>query len=272
MLAATTSCGGDDASSPVADAASGTDAGTTTDAANGPKPTQGSSNGYAYAYSPTSAGFGCADSLEQMLAKGAVSVTVGPSTIVVGYEQIGATDQDPIVARYDAGQKVFCEHSKKGGGVDGRAYGLTWDGGKNLYVVYTIVGGGTLFDTAAAGGWLKSYGNGGASAKATVIGKLDPQTGVVTRATFVSSKLVKNGQQKTNTLVPADALHALADGTFEFFGTPTWCTLNPDQSIMCDPSSSADYPKDYRARFTADLATMTCASASGVSVVKQPCP
>jgi hypothetical protein len=231
----------------------------------------GSANGYVWAFSATSVGFDCNDSFDSIVAKNPPRVTFGSSTILVGYEQISANDQDPIVARYDNGNKVFCEHSKKGGGVDGRAYGLTWDGGPNLYVVYTIVGGGTLFDTAAKGGWLSSYGNGGASAKVSVIGAVDTQFGVVTRATFVASKLTKNGQLATNTLTPADAVHVGVDGNLEFFGTPAYCTLNPDQSSMCTPGST-DYPKGYRARFTPDMKTMVCASATGVSIVKQPCP
>lgn len=233
--------------------------------------TSGTENGYSRAFASDSVAFDCAETLDAVLAKNPPHLTSGPTTIVVGYEQIGSSDQDPIVARWDNGTQTFCEHSKKGGGVDGRAYGLTWDGANNLYVVYTIVGGGTLFDAAASGGWVSSYGDGGASAKVTVIGKVDTQFGVVQKATFVPSRLVKNGQTKTNTHIPADALHALADGSFEFLGTPAYCTLNPDQSSMCDPAAQ-DYPKNYRARFSADLSTMSCASAEGVSLVKTPCP
>jgi hypothetical protein len=234
-------------------------------------PVSGSGNGYQYAFAPTSVGLDCNDTAAAALARGAPKVTVGNSTIIVGYQQVSGNDQDPIVARYDGDQKVFCEHTKKGGGIDGRAYGVTWDGAEHLYVVYTIVGGGTAFDAAAKGGWVTSYGDGGASSKVAVVGALDPKTGVLTRATFVPSKKTGN---KTNTLVPADAIHVLADGSLEFFGSPAWCTLNPDKSIMCDASTnpSKDYPKEYRARFAPDLSAMTCASATGVSIVKQPCP
>lgn len=244
----------------------------TTTEASAPSDTQGTENGFSYAFSPDPVAFDCSEGAGAWLAKNVTHVTVGGSTMFVGYEQVGGTDQDPIVARADGDAIVFCEHSKKGGGVDGRAYGVTWDGGDRLYVVYTIVGGGTLFDTVCAGGWLSSYGNGGASAKATVIGRVDAKTGVVMNGTFVESKLTKSGQLKTNTLLPADAIHVLANGNLQFIGKPSYCTLNPDQSLMCDPSVSADYPADYRAQFTPDLTTMLCASASGVSVVKQPCP
>lgn len=277
------SCGGDDdpsashaggaspgAAAPGAGSLEGTPGTSNATGSNG-VPTAGSTNGYSYAFTAAPATFDCNESLDAISAKQPAKVTFGASTIVVGYEQVGGNDQDPLVARFDNGQKVFCEHSKKGGGIDGRAYGLTWDGGTHLYVVYTIVGGGTLFDTAAKGGWLSSYGDGGASAKASVIGIVDTTTGVVTKASFVTSKLTKNGQLKTNTLVPADAVHVTPEGAVEFFGTPAYCTLNPDRSSMCDPNKS-DYPKDYRARFNADLTEMLCASASGVSLVKQACP
>ena len=241
--------------------------------ASGAEPASGASNGFSWAFAAAAVGFDCNESSAALLAKKVTHVTVGGSTVFVGMQQISANDQDPVVARFDpSGAKVFCEHSKKGGGIDGRAYGVTWDGKDSLYVVYTIVGGGTLFDAAAKGGWLSSYGDGGGSSKVTVVGALDAATGVVKRATFVPSRLVKNGQTKTNTLTPADAVHVLADGSLELLGNAAYCTLNPDRSSMCDPAKSDDYPKAYRARFTADLSTMTCASATGVSVVKQPCP
>lgn len=266
-------CGSDGASST---GAPGADAGPTPaqgdGGSDGPSSNEGSANGFAFAFTPSPVAFDCAETADQLLAKNVTHVTIGSATMFVGYEQVAATDQDPVVARWDSGAKVFCEHTKKGGGVDGRAYGVTWDGSDRLYVVFTIVGGGTLFDSAAAGGWLTSYGNGGASAKASVVGRVNATTGVLESATFVESKLLKNGALKTNTLVPADAVHVLGDGNLEFYGQPTYCTLNPDQSLMCDPAQSSDYPKDYRARFTPDLKTMLCASASGVSLVKKPCP
>lgn len=276
LMTSLAACGSSPGASPGAGGASSTGStvggGGTTGPGGSGGGSMGSGNGYSWAFAPTSVEFDCADTKDQIAAKGVTALHVGATTLFVGSEQVGATDQDPIVARFDGTTKVFCEHSKKGGGVDGRAYGVTWDGGSNLYVVYTIVGGGTLFDTVCAGGWIGSYGDGGGSAKVTVIGKLDAQTGVVKEGTFVPAHVLKNGQTKTNTLVPADALHALPDGTFELLGKPAYCTLNPDRSLMCDPSSSKDYPQDYRARFSADLATMLCASASGVSKVSTPCP
>ena len=289
-MIASAGCGGDEtagsgSSDPPGTSSSGGGNGTGTSGGNGGgtsggmgtteagAPTKGSSSGFTWAFAATSVAFDCGESFSAILAKNVTHVTVDGSTIFAGMEQVSGNDQDPVVARFDsAGAKVFCEHSKKGGGIDGRAYGVTWDGKDALYVVYTIVGGGTLFDAAAKGGWLTSYGDGGGSSKVAVIGALDPATGVVKRATFVGSRVVKNGQTKTNTLVPADAVHVGADGSLEFLGTPAYCTLNPDKSSMCDPAKTTDYPKSYRARFSPDLSTMSCASATGVSTIKQPCP
>ncbi|NOU31639.1 MAG: hypothetical protein HOO96_27375, partial [Polyangiaceae bacterium] len=105
---------------------SGAAAGSSSGGSKGP--VSGSANGYQYAFAPTSVGLDCNDTAAAALARGAPKVTVGTSTIVVGYQQVSGNDQDPIVARCDGDQKVFCEHSKKGGGIDGRAYGVTWDG------------------------------------------------------------------------------------------------------------------------------------------------
>ena len=264
--------GADDAS--VASDSAGGSSGSTTDdagAAAKPVPTSGDTNGFKFAFTPTAVALDCNDDAAKMRASGAAQVTFGTSTMIAGYQQINGNDQDPIVARFDGDSKVFCEHTKKGGGVDARAYGVTWDGKDTLYAVFTVVGGGTAFDAAAKGGWVSSYGDGGASAKVMVAGQLDARTGVLGKSTFVPSKLVKNGQKKTNTLTPADAVHVLADGTLEIFGNAAYCTLNPDQSSMCKDGGQ-DYPKGFRARFSPDFTKMLCASATGVSNVTTPCP
>lgn len=235
-----------------------------------PKPSAGESAGFKYAFTPNSVGIKCGDPASKLRASGAAMVAFGESAIVAGYEQISANDQDPIVARLDGDVVSFCEHTKKGGGPDARAYGITWDGRDTLYGVFTVVGGGTAFDAAAKGGWMASYGDGGASAKVMVIGKLDVKTGVLERATYVPAKVVKSGQSKTNTLTPADAVHVLADGSLEIFGNAAFCSLNPDKTTMC-ADNGQDYPKNFRARFSADLREMQCASAIGVSFVKTPC-
>lgn len=239
-------------------------------AAPSPTKTEGETAGFKYAFTPSSVAIRCGDPAAKLRASGAAMVSFGASTIVAGYAQVSANEQDPIVARLDGDTVVFCEHTRKGGGPDARAYGITWDGRDTLYGVFTVVGGGTTFDAASKEGWVPSYGNGGASAKVMVVGKLDAKTGILERGTFVPSRLVKDGQTRTNTLTPADAVHVRQDGTLEIFGNAAYCSLNPDRTSMCKDGGQ-DYPKGYRARLSADLRQMLCASATSVSNVTTPC-
>lgn len=84
-------------------------------------------------------------------------VTLGDTTLFVGFEQTGADNQDPLIARYDGDRRVYCVHHENDG-PDGRAVGLTWSGGEYTYVVYTIVGGGS--DLEGKQGWLGAYAPG----------------------------------------------------------------------------------------------------------------
>lgn len=87
-------------------------------------------------------------------------VSFGDTTVYVGFEQVSSNNQDPIVARFDGGEMIYC-HYHENDGPDGRALGITWDGGEYAYVVYTIVGGGS--DLENKGGWLNSYAPGAIS-------------------------------------------------------------------------------------------------------------
>jgi hypothetical protein len=100
-------------------------------------------------------------SAAEMSAAGAANLSFGEATIYVGFEQDGQ-NQNPVFARFDGGAQVYCEHHEQEA-PDGRAYGITWDGGPTAYVVYTIVGGGSAFDAKGKGGWLDRYGDGGGS-------------------------------------------------------------------------------------------------------------
>lgn len=217
-------------------------------------------------------GVTCEMTYDDMMKSGAPFITSGATTIFVGFQQYGA-NQDPVFFRFDNKTKVYCEHHEKEP-PDGRALGITWDGGPTAWVVYTIVGGGTAFDGLAAGGWVDRYGDGGGSSKVAVIGEVETQFGTVRRMTFVPARR-QNGT-KTNTLSPADAITVLTDGTLEFKGASAFAPLNPDRTPMC---VAADYPSaldgangpSYVARFSADLKSALCASTAGCSLVKQPC-
>jgi hypothetical protein len=236
-------------------------------------PTGPGDGAFQKAFRDGGVGVTCDMTFDALVKSGAPSITRGKTTLFVGFQQIGV-NQDPVFARFDDGVKVYCERHEKES-PDGRAVGLTWDGGPTAWVVYTIVGGGSAFDGLAKGAWIDRYGDGGGSSKVSVIGEVDTQLGTVRRVTFVPAK--RQDGTKTNTLVPADAITVLTDGTLEFKGGAAFAPLNPDRTPMC--LGSTEYPAaldggkgpSYVARFSADLRSVVCASTAGCSVVKQPC-
>ncbi|MDX2091427.1 MAG: hypothetical protein SFX73_26440 [Kofleriaceae bacterium] len=234
----------------------------------------GGSADYPYTLSPTAPGFevswrsgtlDCTMSAAQMAASDAAAVTVGASTIYVGWKQVAGNNQDPFIARVDDGTVTWCI-AAEAQAPDGRAYGVVWDGDATLYAVYSTDGGGSALD--GHGGWLPAYGTigSGGGPKVAVIAKHDPATGAIQRATFVPSQLASSG--KVNTLAPR-ALTVIAGGAVEFLGEPAFTPLNPDRSRMCVPDS--EYPRGYRVRFPADLGTPSCADTETCSLVTTPC-
>jgi hypothetical protein len=258
-------CGGD---SSGGDSSSGGAGGPPNSTPTGP----GDGN-FRKAFKDGGVGVTCEMTFDEIQKTGAPAITSGKTTIFVGYQQY-SNNQDPVFYRFDDGQKVYCEHHEHES-PDGRALGITWDGGPRAYVVYTVTGGGTAFDTLAKGGWVASYGNGGNSSAVAIIAEVETQYGTVQKATFVPAR--KQDGTKTNTLRPADAITVLQDGNLEFAGQSAFAPLNPDRSVMCVPSS--EYPAaldgamgpSYLARFKPDLASVVCASTAGCSLVTTPC-
>jgi hypothetical protein len=192
-------------------------------------------------------------------------VTVGNTTLYVGYEQVSANNQDPIVIRYDAGQKVYCRYHEDDG-PDGRAVGITWDGGDHAYVVYTIVGGGS--DLEGKNGWLSSYAPGaisGGGPKVSVVGRVDAANGDLISASFI---IAVKSDNKVNTHRPKGPVTVLEDGSVEFFGESAHKPIDADGKSGMD---CTDYPFDSRYRLSADLRSLVCADCSNC-VPQKPCP
>jgi hypothetical protein len=217
--------------------------------------------GWRVAFSATSAGINCNMTAAQMAAAGAQSLTFLESTIYVGFEQNGQ-NQNPVFARFDNGTKRYCEHHETQA-PDGRAYGITWNGGASAYVVYTIVGGGSEFDSKSAGTWLSSYGNGGASSKVSYLGRVETEFGLLQKGTFI---IAKKADGKTNSHTPISATIVLPDGRLELHGSSAFQPMNPDRTIM----QCSGYPFYTKYIFSADLQLLTCSSSTNC-LAKQPC-
>lgn len=219
--------------------------------------------GFTFDFRATAAAIRCSQTPAELRTAGAAEVTSGSTSLFAGYVQATATNQNPLLVRFDAGTQSYCvEHETEA--PDGRAYGLSYNGSDQLYVVYTVDGGGSALDTAGQGGWLSSYGNGGGPLL-SFIGSVNPSTGKLLRGTFVSA-LLDSG--KVNTLKPTGAPVVLADGRIEFHGSSAFAPRNPDKSAM----TGCMYPMDdYRAIFSSDFAQMSCASIKNCTV-KVACP
>jgi len=145
--------------------------------------------------------FSCSDGEAALIRRGVPSVTIGTSRIFIGYQQVSRDNQNPIVARFNNGQQVWCRTHIEVTGDDGKGYGLLWNGGSVLYGVFSATGTqGTAsqdYRRFTQEGWLRSYGGGGGP-QVSVILRLNPNTGQPNRGTFVTAQL-SNG--RSNTLV-----------------------------------------------------------------------
>lgn len=195
----------------------------------------------------------------------AAAVTIGDTTLYAGWEQIG-DNQNPLLIRVDAGAQVYCQRHETEG-PDGRAVGITWDGGDTAYVVYTIVGGGSALDQAANAGWLDAYAPGaisGGGPKVSFIGRVATDDGALQTGTFV---IAVKSDNTVNSHNPADAVIVREDGTIEFRGESAHKPIDADRQSSMD---CTDYPFSSRYVFSADLSTLVCADCTNC-VAQQPC-
>ena len=206
--------------------------------------------------SGNSATFTGTDTEASIIAKNAPSVKSGTTSFYVGYEQVSGTNQDPRLIRFDNGSTTWFAKNYEVTGDDSRGYGLLWDGANNLYGVFSAVGAqGTPdqdFRRFATKGWLTSYGQGGGP-RVSIVAKIDPVTGNVINATYLTSKL-SNGNANSltvkslafngqNVVVQADA-----------FFSPLKTDRTP---FTCNGTS----PFNYSIELTPDLGTAVSATA-----------
>ncbi|NJL83664.1 MAG: hypothetical protein HC890_13210 [Chloroflexaceae bacterium] len=148
--------------------------------------------------------FSARDSEATLMARGAASVSFGDTTIYIGTTQVSSINQNPIITSFTNGVRDWAVTNYETGGADSRGQGLLWDGGSNLYAVFTTDGtqgqASQDFRRFTTGGWLTSYGAGGGP-RASVLLKLDPLngSGIPGRGTFIRAQ---TSTGRTNTVVP----------------------------------------------------------------------
>ncbi|HSL56248.1 MAG TPA: DUF4214 domain-containing protein, partial [Acidimicrobiales bacterium] len=196
--------------------------------------------------------FDCGDDEATVAAAGGPRVRIGDTTIYAGTRQVSATNQDPRLARFDAGQLTWCRTDLETTGDDGRGYGLLWDGGDGLYVVVSATGTqgapGDDLRRVAGGGWLRHYADastGGGGARVAVVARVDPATGAPTRATFLTARLSSG---KVNSLVVTGLAR---DGADLVVQADSW--FSPRRADRSPMTCSGGSPFAATYRFAADL-------------------
>jgi hypothetical protein len=210
--------------------------------------------------------FDCDATEAEIMAAGAASVTVGDATLYVGAEENNQNEQDAVIARYDGGTLTYCVYSETEG-PNGIGLGLTWDGGPIAYVVYATYAAGSGFENL--GGWLAQYGPGsidGVGARATVLGRVDAETGALNAATFI---IAATDAEEVADFVASSAPTVLADGSVEQLGSTQERPIDADAETIMTCGAAGPHTGQYV--FAGDLATLVCASASDCTSMSE-CP
>jgi hypothetical protein len=182
--------------------------------------------------------------------RAAKQLTVGATTLYIGYNQVSSDNKDPWLASYTNGTLNWYRTDYEITGDDGTGTNLVWDGGSNLYAAFTSTGTqGTAdqdFRRFAATGWLKSYSDaspgGGGGGKVAILAKVDPLTGNITNASFLTAL---NGSKTNSVSVKTLALNGnnlvvQADSAF--------APRKPDKTAMSrngNPQSSPNYTVEF---------------------------
>ena len=168
-----------------------------------------------------------------------------------------------------SGRANIAEVSHKLGvseGPDGRALGVTWDGGDVAYVVYTIVGGGSALESATQGGWIPAYAPGaisGGGPKVSYVGRVDVADGSLMSGTFV---IAVKSDNKVNSHSVSGPVTVLKDKNVEFLGSSAHKPIDVDLTAM----DCTDYPFESRYVLTPDLTAVVCAQSTNCTS-QRPC-
>ena len=199
-----------------------------------------------------------------MAATGAVKLTLGSQRIYIGTSQVTAKNQNPLIVSFDdqVPGNNWSRNDYEVTGADGRGYGLSWDG-QNLYALFTVDGTqgqpSEDFRRASSGaitGWLKTYGVGGGP-KVTVIARLDPKTGLMQEAAYLSA--INSG--KSNSLV-VTGVTVNASGNLEILANSWFAPRRPDGKPLTRVTTAGS-PFAYTIEITRDLKRVVRTAAVG---------
>jgi hypothetical protein len=208
----------------------------------------------------TAVAFNCNESEATIRGRGGPSVTIGSTSFYIGYQQVSSINKNPRLIRFDSGRRVWCRTDYEVTGDDGTGYGLIWNGGSTLYGVFSSTGTqGTAsqdFRRYATRGWLTSYGQGGGR-KVAILARIDPATGNVNAATFLSALLTSGSSNSIQ-------VTSLAfNNTNLVVNAASWFSPRRRDRTRMNCTGTAPFP--YTIEFLPGLNSATRASARGCS-------
>ncbi len=203
----------------------------------------------------TAQSISCSMTEAMVIATGTPSITFNGSSYYIGFRQVSANDQNPVLLKFTNGILDWCREDYDTTSIDVKGYGLYWSG-TDLYAVFSIVGQGTPSTSSitrlTTNGWISSYGQGSTASVSVILG-LDASDGSVSSGTYLRSQLSNNN---TNALIVRDLF---VDGSNLVVRADTgFSPLNTDLSRM---SCSGGSPIDYTVVLAQNLQSASCASA-----------
>ena len=206
----------------------------------------------------------------QLIASGAARITLGSQTIYIGTDQVSAINQDPILASFDAINPAnnWLRADYEATGADGRGNGIAVTPAGAVYAFFSVDGtqGSPAQDfrrasAAAEQPWLRSYGQGGGP-KVSVIGKIDPATGNLLAAAYLSA-ILSNGNSNTLSITGLDLQ---PNGNLLIRAQSFFSPRRPDGQPLTlddDPTTPDTSPFPYFIEITPDLRRVESTSALG---------
>ncbi len=213
---------------------------------------------------PSTVKFAASGSEATIAATAAARIQLGSQTIYIGTEQVSSLNQNPVIVSFDAQNPAnnWRRTDYEITGTDGRGYGLYWSGSQ-LYGIFSVDGtqGSPDQDFRRVSGgatqsWLRSYGSGG-GAKVAVLARLNPATGEMTDAVYLSAL---NGS-KSNSLA-VNSLSTSASGNLVINAQSYFAPRRPDGQAMTQNTAGGS-PFSYTLEITPDLKTVVSTAAVG---------
>lgn len=197
-------------------------------------------------------------------------VTAGATSLYIGFNQVtvgnDSGNQDPWVASFTGSKLNWYRSDYEVTPDDSKGTNLVWDGGTNLYAAFTATGTqGTPaqdFRRFATAGWLKSYSDaspgGGGGGKVAILAKLDPLTGDVINASFLTAL---NGT-KTNSVSVRDL--SLNGNNLVVQADSAFAPRRADKTALTRNGSPSVSP-NYTVEFAPDLGSVVRVSSTDYS-------